>query len=63
VRRALDSNTAAAEAVLARASSQGLDVEAITSELERDGVRAFCDSYAQIERRIETKVGVLAPAA
>jgi hypothetical protein len=34
--------------VLAAAADAGLDLARITAELEREGVEAFCDSYAQI---------------
>ena len=29
----------------------------MTAELERDGVRAFCDSYRDLLRCIESKLG------
>jgi hypothetical protein len=34
----------AAHTILRRTHDAGLDVAAVTSELEREGVRSFCDS-------------------
>jgi transaldolase len=51
---ALTSDAHEAERVLHDAAVAGVDLDAITSELERDGVRAFCDSYAQLLERIDT---------
>jgi transaldolase len=56
-----DSIAAAAETLL-RATDAGLDLAAITSQLEREGVRAFCDSYHELLGRIETKLRRTAPA-
>ncbi|MEX2194243.1 MAG: transaldolase [Thermoleophilaceae bacterium] len=56
VERALDSDPGAASAVLSDAAAEGLDLETITSELERDGVKAFCDSYDQLLSCIESKL-------
>jgi transaldolase len=36
------------EDTLRRAESAGLDLDAITKQLERDGVRSFCDSYHEL---------------
>ena len=41
------------------AAADGVDLDAITAELEREGVRAFCDSYAELLRCIEGKRGAL----
>jgi transaldolase len=46
----------AAEDVLRRANDAGVDLAAITAQLEREGVRSFCDSYRDLLRCIETKV-------
>lgn len=43
--------------ILLRAKQEGIDLEAITSELEREGVAAFCDSYRELLDCIETKLG------
>jgi hypothetical protein len=37
-----------------------VDLQAITRELERDGVTSFCDAYDQLLRCIESKIGSLA---
>jgi len=47
---------ATAAETLRRAEQSGLDLAAIAAELERDGVRAFCDSYDDLLRCIETKL-------
>ncbi len=44
----------AAEATLRAAGEAGVDLDAITRELERAGVRAFCDSYSELLSRIKT---------
>jgi transaldolase len=44
-----------ARGVLAAAAAEGVDLDAITSALEREGVQAFCDSYAELLRCIEGK--------
>jgi transaldolase len=59
VEHALDTDPAAAQAVLSAAAEEGIDVEAITSELEREGVKSFCDSYEQLLSCIESKLGSL----
>jgi transaldolase len=48
----LDDDAAGAEDVLSAAAKSGVDLDAITAELERDGVRAFCDSYQQVLDRV-----------
>jgi transaldolase len=53
---ALTSDVAAADRVLARAQAEGLDLDAITLELEREGVRSFCDSYGELLACIEAKL-------
>jgi transaldolase len=44
-----------ARGVLAAAAAEGVDLDAITSALEREGVQAFCDSYDELLRCIEGK--------
>jgi transaldolase len=56
----LGSDVSAANTVLADAAAEGVDLEAITHELEREGVRSFCDAYDQLLRCIETKLGSFA---
>jgi transaldolase len=53
---ALDPDGQEAEVVLARAAAAGVDLPAITTELERDGVRSFCDSYHGLLACIEAKL-------
>jgi len=50
----LSVDAAPAEETLREASNAGVDLEAITRELERAGVRAFCDSYEELLARIDT---------
>ena len=52
----------AADGVLLRAAAAGVDLDAITTALEREGVRSFCDSYLELLDCIETKVRSRAPA-
>jgi transaldolase len=47
---------------LSRAEDAGIDLAAITADLEREGVRSFCDSYQELLDCIETKLGRVAPA-
>ena len=56
VGHALDTDLTEAERVLAQAAEAGLDLAAITTELEREGVRSFCDSYHQLLGCIESKL-------
>jgi transaldolase len=46
----------AANATLRRAREAGIDLDAVTSELEREGVRSFCDAYRTLLDCIETKI-------
>lgn len=50
-------------AVLRAAAAGGVDLEAITAELEHEGVAAFCDSYRQLLSCIESKLGSLSAVA
>ena len=56
VEKTLGPDLGAARAVLAAAAADGIDLEVITSELERDGVRAFCESYEELLRCIEKRL-------
>jgi transaldolase len=56
-----DSIGASAE-TLRRAEHDGVDLAAITSQLEREGVRAFCDSYHELLDCIASKLQRTAPA-
>jgi transaldolase len=51
---ALSADAAPAEQLLRDAVEAGIDLDAITTQLERDGVRSFCDSYHELLARIET---------
>jgi transaldolase len=44
-----------AAATLRRAREAGIDLDAITAELEREGVRSFCDSYRELLDCIASK--------
>jgi len=44
-----------AEELLRRAADNGIDLPALTAELERDGVRSFCDSYRELLGCIDAK--------
>jgi transaldolase len=48
----------AASETLRRAAAAGIDLAAITVDLERDGVRAFCASYSELLDAIEAKVRI-----
>ena len=54
---------ATASNTLVRAGDAGVGLAAITSQLEREGVSAFCDSYQQLLGCVETKLRRTAPAA
>jgi transaldolase len=59
VEHALEADPAAAQAILSAAAEGGVDLEKITAELEREGVKAFCDSYDELIACIESKLGSL----
>jgi transaldolase len=54
---------AAPEQVLAELARAGIDLAGVTTELEREGVQSFCDSYRQLLGCIESKLGAVACAA
>jgi transaldolase len=56
VERALSVDTTAAEETLDRAARAGVDLDAITAELEREGVSAFCDAYSELLDCIKSKL-------
>ncbi len=56
VARTLDADPDAAEQALAAAAASGLDLATLTAQLEREGVRSFCDSYHQLLDCIERKL-------
>jgi transaldolase len=49
----------AAARTLADAEAAGIDLTSITDQLEREGVRSFCDSYRELLDCIETKLGAV----
>ena len=51
-----DPNPRSSEETLGRARDAGIDLAAVTSVLEREGVRSFCDSYRELLACIETKL-------
>lgn len=63
VETTLDSDLDAANTLLAAALAEGVDLETITRELEREGVTAFCDSYEQLLSCIRSKLGSLIATA
>jgi transaldolase len=52
---AMNMDAGAAEAVLRRSEEAGIDLPVLTAELEREGVRSFCDSYHDLLGSIEAK--------
>jgi transaldolase len=50
-----------ANSILRRAKQTGIDLDAITGELERKGVDGFCASYRELLDCIETKVHSATP--
>lgn len=63
VHRTLGTQDSAARRVLGGAADAGVDLDAITRQLERAGVQAFCDSYRQLLGAIERKLAEPASAA
>jgi transaldolase len=58
--RTFDAN---ATETLRRAEDAGIDLAAVTTELEREGVRSFCDSYRELLACIEAKLQDARPLA
>jgi len=56
VNRAGRADARAAEERIRRAEQAGVDLAAITADLEREGVRSFCDSYHDLLDCVEAKV-------
>jgi transaldolase len=54
--RRFDERGDAAAATLRRAENAGVDLAAITADLEREGIRSFCDSYRDLLDCIEAKL-------
>ena len=62
VLRTLDADPQAAERALTETHDAGVELDAVTSKLEREGVQSFCDSYRHLLDCIEGKLRALAPA-
>jgi transaldolase len=58
--RTLDADPEEAGRTLEEAAAAGIDLQSATAELEREGVRSFCDSYDQLLACIQGKLGVVA---
>jgi transaldolase len=54
--RALNESPAAAEEILRHAQDAGIDLAAITAQLEREGVRSFCASYHELIDCMDTRL-------
>jgi len=54
--RSLGESTAAAQDILRSAEDEGIDLAAVTAQLEREGVQSFCASYDELIERIETRL-------
>jgi transaldolase len=61
VSRAQDIDRSAAERVLEQAQEAGIELQRITSELEREGVESFCASDRELLDCIESKLAALSP--
>jgi transaldolase len=59
VTRTVDASPDDAERMLAAAAEAGLDLGAVTAQLEREGVNSFCDSYRQLLDCIEHKLAAV----
>ncbi|MFZ0378917.1 MAG: transaldolase [Solirubrobacteraceae bacterium] len=55
----LEADPQAAERTLSDATAAGIDLDGVTAELEREGVRSFCESYRQLLDCIEGKLAVV----
>jgi transaldolase len=60
VQRTLDADPQAAQTTLADAALAGIDLDAVTRALERDGVQSFCASYQELLDCIGGKLGAFA---
>jgi transaldolase len=59
VAETLPGDPGAAEQLLSDAALAGVDLAAVTTGLERDGLRSFCDSYGELLACIESELGVV----
>jgi transaldolase len=56
----LEADPAGAQRTLTDTAAAGIDLGSVTAELEREGVKSFCDSYDELLDCLESKLGVLA---
>jgi transaldolase len=61
--RALSVDAGAAEETLRIAANEGIDLDAVTAQLEREGVRSFCDSYHQLLDCMDSELRSIVPAS
>jgi len=59
VARTVDASPDDAQRILAAAAASGVDLAAVTAQLEREGVSSFCDSYHQLLACIEHKLAAV----
>jgi len=59
VARTVDADPDDAQRILAAAAASGVDLAAVTAQLEREGVSSFCDSYHQLLACIEHKLAAV----
>jgi transaldolase len=57
--RTVDADPEAAGWMLVEASAAGIDLQAVTAELECDGVQSFCDAYHELLDCIAGKLGLV----
>ena len=62
VSRTLDRDPDEAERTLADAAEAGIDLDQVTYELEREGVKAFDDSYTELSETIESEFAAVVGA-
>jgi transaldolase len=62
VSRTLDRDPDEAERTLAEAADAGIDLDQVTYELEREGVKAFDDSYTELSETIESEFAAVVGA-
>ena len=60
VARTVDADPDGTQQTLTAAAAAGIDLTALTSQLEREGVRSFCDSYHELLDCIERKLAAMA---
>ncbi len=60
VARTLDADVKGAVQTLRDAAAAGIVLDVVTAELEREGVRSFCDSYGELLECIESKLEAMA---